>query len=416
MTQTDAQTGIVVDSTLSPEDLRERMIAELVESGVVSDRKIEAAFRAVPREVFAPAGTPAEMSYATDDALRTRFADDGKALSSLSAPTMHAGNLAQAQIEDGQRVLEIGSGGPNAAMLAHLVGPTGQVVSVDIDEGVTARTRTGLAQLGLTGRVEVVTADATEPLGRCVFDRIMVTVSPWSLPETWVGQLAPDGILVVPLQVAPGLQRIIGFRKKDGRLVSESTVPGGFVPLQGAGLFNPASAPLTGPSGKPVTFRFPGTKVPESFAVSDDVLATDPAEAWSGVIYKNRTIWLDLLTYLLIQPGACAMEAEEPADRGSDMSFYPALVDGASFAALHRRPASETSVEVGAIGKGPNAARLTTRLADLVARFGAHHRGTEPLFQWWPTDTEPDDIPPSVTALSRPHGTLTISWAVAGSE
>ncbi|MFD7307709.1 methyltransferase, FxLD system [Promicromonospora sp. NPDC059942] len=414
MTQTDAQTGIEAEPSVSPEDLRERMIAELVESGVLSDPRIEAAFRAVPREVFAPAGTPPEMSYATDDALRTRFADNGRALSSLSAPTMHAGNLAQAQIEDGQRVLEIGSGGPNAAMLAHLVGPTGQVVSVDIDEGVTARTRTGLAQLGLTDRVEVVTADAAEPLGRGVFDRIMVTVSPWSLPGTWVEQLAPDGILVVPLQVAPGLQRIIGFRKKDGRLVSESTVPGGFVPLQGAGLFNPASAQLTGPSGKPVTFRFPGNEIPEWFGVSDDVLASDPVEAWSGVIYRNRTIWLDVLTYLLVQPGACAMEAEDATDRGSDMSFYPALVDGASFAALHRRPASETSVEVGAIGKGPDAARLTKRLADLVARFGAHHRGTEPLFQWWPTGTEPDDVPPSVTVLPRPHGTLTISWAVAG--
>ncbi|GAA4714555.1 protein-L-isoaspartate(D-aspartate) O-methyltransferase [Promicromonospora umidemergens] len=341
MTQTDARTGIEVDPTLSSEALRERMIAELIESGFLTDPAIEAAFRAVPREVFAPADTPAELPYAIHDALRTRFADDGKALSSLSAPVMHAGNLAQAKVQAGQRVLEIGSGGPNAAMLAHLVGSKGTVVSVDIDEGVTARTRAGLEQLGLADRVEVVTADAAEHLGRGVFDRIMVTVSPWSLPQTWVDQLAPDGILVVPLQIAPGLQRIIGFRKQDGRLISESTVPGGFVPLQGAGLFNPPSVQLTGPSGKPVTFKF-ASEIPGEFGVSDRVLASDPVEAWSGVIYKNRTIWLDLLTYLLVQPGACAMEAEEAADRGSDMSFYPALVDGESFAALHRRPATET--------------------------------------------------------------------------
>ncbi|MCP2267265.1 hypothetical protein ACFQHV_16780 [Promicromonospora thailandica] len=414
MIQSDAQTDIEADPTLSPEALRERMIAELIDSGVLSDPKIEAAFRAVAREVFAPTGTPADLPYGIHNALQTRFADDGKALSSLSAPTMHAGNLAQAHVEDGQRVLEIGSGGPNAAMLAHLVGPTGQVVSVDIDAGVTARTRTGLAQLGLTDRVEVITADAAEPLGRGVFDRIMVTVSPWSLPDTWIEQLAPDGILVVPLQVAPGLQRIIGFRKKDGRLVSESTVPGGFVPLQGAELFNPASAQLTGPSGKPVTFTFPGIGIPERFGVSDDVLASDPTEAWSGVIYKNRTIWLDLLTYLLVQPGAFAMEAEDPADRGSNMSFYPARVDGASFAALHRRPASETTVEVGAIGKGPDAAPLTRRLADTIARYGAEYRGAEPLFQWWPTGTELEEVPPHVAHLPRAHGTLTISWPVTG--
>jgi protein-L-isoaspartate(D-aspartate) O-methyltransferase len=332
-------------------------------------------------------------------------------LSSLSAPVMHAGNLHQAQIQEGQRVLEIGSGGPNAAMLAHLVGPTGMVVSVDIDEGVTARTRAALECLGLADRVEVVTADAFEPLGLGVFDRIMVTVSPWSLPQTWVEQLASDGILVVPLQLSPGLQRVIGFRKRDGRLISESTVPGGFVPLQGAGLFNPPSARLTGPSGKPVTFRF-ASEVPEWFGVSDDVLASDPVEAWSDVTYENGTIWLDLLTYLLVQPDACSMDAEDPADRGSDKSFYPALVDGESFAALRYRPFTETTVQVGAIGKGPDAARLTRRLADTIAWYGAAHRGAEPLFQWWPTGTEPGDIPPSVTVLPRPHGTLTLSWPV----
>ncbi|WP_026365464.1 hypothetical protein [Promicromonospora sukumoe] len=190
-------------------------------------------------------------------------------------------------------------------------------------------------------------------------------------------------------------------------------MPGGFVPLQGTELFTPPSARLTGPSGKPVTFTFPGNEIPQGFGVSDDVLASDPVEAWSGVIYKNRTIWLDLLTCLLVQPDACAMEAEDPADRGSEMSFYPALVDGASFAALHRRSAAETTLEVGAIGKGPDATRLTQRLADTISHYGAHHRGTKPTFEWWPTGTEPDDIPPTASALTRPHGTLTISWPTA---
>lgn len=410
MKQTDARTAGQAETESTSEVLRERMIAELIESGVLTDPAIKAAFRAAPREVFALADTPAELPYAINDVVHTRFADDGKTLSSLSAAVMHAGNLHQAQIQEGQRVLEIGSGGPNAAMLAHLAGPTGAVVSVDIDEGVTARTRAGLERLGLAERVEVVTADAFEHLGHGVFDRIMVTVSPWSIPQTWVDQLAPDGVLVVPLHVAPGLQRIIGFRKQDGRLVSESTVPGGFVPLQGAGLHSPASTRLTGPSGKPVAFTFTH-EIPESFEVSDHVLASDPVEGWSGVTYENGTIWLDLLTYLLVHPEACAMEAEDPADRGSDKSFYPALVDGASYAALHRRPATDTTVEVGAIGKGPDATRITRRLADTIARYGADHRGVEPLFQWWPTGTEPNDAPPSVTVLPRPHGTLTISWA-----
>lgn len=76
------------------------------------------------------------------------------------------------------RVVEIGSGGPNAAMLANLVGQHGEVVTVDDDESVTARTTVGLEQLGLTNRIEVITADAGQHLGRGIFDRIMVSVSP----------------------------------------------------------------------------------------------------------------------------------------------------------------------------------------------------------------------------------------------
>jgi protein-L-isoaspartate(D-aspartate) O-methyltransferase len=108
MTQTDARTGIEAES--SSKALRERMIAELIESDVLTDPAIEAAFRVVPREVFAPAGTPAELPYAINDVVETRFTDDGNILSSLSAPVMHAGNLHQARVRKGQRVLEIGSG------------------------------------------------------------------------------------------------------------------------------------------------------------------------------------------------------------------------------------------------------------------------------------------------------------------
>ena len=43
--------------------------------------------------------------------------------------------LQQLGIEPGMRVLEIGAGtGYNAALLAELTGPTGQVTTVDIDE------------------------------------------------------------------------------------------------------------------------------------------------------------------------------------------------------------------------------------------------------------------------------------------
>ncbi|GLU48661.1 hypothetical protein [Nocardiopsis ansamitocini] len=49
--------------------------------------------------------------------------------------------LEQAGLEPGMRVLEIGSGGYNAAPIAELVGPEGEVTTIDIDSDVTDRTR-----------------------------------------------------------------------------------------------------------------------------------------------------------------------------------------------------------------------------------------------------------------------------------
>lgn len=72
----------------SAEALREQMVTELIEEGELDDPAIQSAFRAVPRDVFVPPGTPTELPYAVHDALRTRFSTDGRALSSLSAPYM----------------------------------------------------------------------------------------------------------------------------------------------------------------------------------------------------------------------------------------------------------------------------------------------------------------------------------------
>lgn len=81
MTQADAQTGIEADRTLSFEALRERMIAELIGSGVLTDPAIEAAFRAVPREVFAqPALRPSCRTRSTTSSRRGSVRTAGSCL------------------------------------------------------------------------------------------------------------------------------------------------------------------------------------------------------------------------------------------------------------------------------------------------------------------------------------------------
>ncbi|GIF01536.1 methyltransferase domain-containing protein [Paractinoplanes rishiriensis] len=84
--------------------------------------------------------------------------------------------LEAARLRLGSRVLEIGSGGYNAALLTEVVGPTGTVVSVDIDEDVVDNARRALAQAGYP-QVRVEHADGDNGYadgGR--YDAVIVTV------------------------------------------------------------------------------------------------------------------------------------------------------------------------------------------------------------------------------------------------
>ena len=87
--------------------------------------------------------------------LKTRA--DGVNLSSVSGPWLQAKMIAQAGIEPGMRVMEIGSAGYNAALLSEVARE--HVVTVDIDPDITARASAALDAAGYAGRVTVVTAD-----------------------------------------------------------------------------------------------------------------------------------------------------------------------------------------------------------------------------------------------------------------
>lgn len=71
-------------------------------------------------------------------------------------PSLHAGLMAQARIEQGDHVVHIGAGtGYYTAILAHLTGPAGRVTGVEYDAGLAVR-----ATANLSGtRVRVVQGD-----------------------------------------------------------------------------------------------------------------------------------------------------------------------------------------------------------------------------------------------------------------
>jgi protein-L-isoaspartate(D-aspartate) O-methyltransferase len=156
--------------------LRKLLADRLVAGGQVRSSEVAEAFNQVPRHLFVPGAEPA-MAYA-DEAIGVKWAADGRTLSSASQPAIMAIMLEQLGLAPGQRVLEIGTGtGYNAALLAHVVGETGAVVTVEIDEELAGAARQRLDAAGYSS-VVVATGDGAAgwPAGS-PYDRIIVTAS-----------------------------------------------------------------------------------------------------------------------------------------------------------------------------------------------------------------------------------------------
>src|SRR5437763_4911762 len=111
--------------------LHQALVDKLKRDGNIFTPSVEAAFRAVPRHLFLP-GVALDEVY-RDQAIATKTLN-GIYVSSSSQPAIMAIMLELLELKPGQRVLEIGAGtASNAALIAHIVGKTGQVVTIDID-------------------------------------------------------------------------------------------------------------------------------------------------------------------------------------------------------------------------------------------------------------------------------------------
>ena len=228
--------------------LRRRLVRDLQRQGFVRSDPVRDAFLAVPRERFLPELAAREGLAAVyrDDAIPTRRDARGLVISSSSQPAIMAEMLERLELAPGLRVLEIGAGtGYNAALLAELVGPAGSVTTVDVDEEIARGARTALRSGGHLVRVAVADGRDGYPAA-APYDRIVVTASAGDVPRAWREQLVEGGLVEVPLRLRSGGGQVVAtLRNKRGRLVSVAVVPGGFMPLRGAGEGSPEGPPPT---------------------------------------------------------------------------------------------------------------------------------------------------------------------------
>jgi len=391
--------------------MRNEVVDDLMAERTIVSRSVEVAMRKVPRELFAP-NADLEQVYHRYNGTVTKRDASGTAVSSVSAPQVQAHMLETAVIAPGMRILEVGSGGYNAALLAELVGPRGQVTTVDIDPDVTELAARVLEQAGYS-RVNVVLTDAEGGVPEFApYDRILVTVGSWDIPSAWMDELVEGGRLLVPLQLR-GLSRVIAFEKVDDHLVSDSSRTFGFVPMQGAGAHE---AMLLVMRDGEVTLRF-DEKTEVDLPKLQHLFDTPRIEVWSGAKIGRTEPWDTVHMWLATAlPGFCRVVIDKAKNTGlisppGSHTAASAVVEGDSFAYVTTRATADSSeVEFGAHAFGPHARELAEHVAAQLRIWAREYRGGPGAkFYVHPAGTPDDSLPPG-RVIDKIHCRITISW------
>ncbi len=175
------------------DEQRRDLVGHLERAGYVKTGPVGRAMLAVPRHLFVP-----------EEVRRASYADHPLDIGhgqTISAPHMVAIMVEAMRASEGHRVLEVGGGsGYHAAVMAHVVGPSGHVFAVERVEALAERARGNLEAAGLSDRVTVLVGD-----GSCgwpkhaPYDRISVACAAPEVPEPMLRELKDGGMLLVPV-------------------------------------------------------------------------------------------------------------------------------------------------------------------------------------------------------------------------
>ena len=199
----------------------DRMIRDQIVARGVSEPRVIAALRSIPRELFVP---PHFQASAYDDTPLPL--DCGQ---TISQPYIVAVMSELLALRGDERVLEIGTGsGYQTAILAKLAA---HVYSAEVEPSLAGIASARLAQLGLTNVTLRVGDGVTIFRAEAPFDAILSAAAPDRLPEALIDQLAEGGRCIIPVG-ASDLQHLWQIERRRGEVRRTRLEPVRFVPLR----------------------------------------------------------------------------------------------------------------------------------------------------------------------------------------
>lgn len=200
--------------------LRNKLVKILQKKGV-SDPGVLAAIGKVPRHLFFD-------NALLDHAYQDKAFPIGEG-QTISQPYTVAFQTEKLEVKAGDRVLEIGTGSGYQACILLEMGA--KVYTIEYNRKLYEGTRSFLPQIGY--KPYFFYGDGSKGLpAKAPFDKILVTAGAPVIPAALTGQLADQGILVIPVG-SREKQKMVRIIKKGDRLKKEEFDNFAFVPLLG---------------------------------------------------------------------------------------------------------------------------------------------------------------------------------------
>ncbi|MFH1379125.1 MAG: protein-L-isoaspartate(D-aspartate) O-methyltransferase [bacterium] len=212
-------------SSCQPEDihsLRMHMIESQIIKRGITDQRVIAAMKKLPRHEFLPKEKQ-HLAY-DDHPVQIGFGQ------TMSQPYIVALMSELADISEHDRVLEIGTGsGYQAAILAEI---SKEVYTIEIIPELASRAEETLTELKYSN----ITVKAGDGFfgwpEHAPFDAVVVTAAPSNIPQPLLDQLKIGGRLVIPVGTYP-YQELKKIIKTEDEIIEDTIIPVLFVPMTG---------------------------------------------------------------------------------------------------------------------------------------------------------------------------------------
>jgi len=198
------------------------MVQTQIEARGLTDPRVLAAMRQVPRDLFVPAGC---LIQAHED--HPLPLGQGQ---TISQPYIVAYMAAELGLRGHERVLEVGSGcGYMAAVLSLLAK---EVYGIELEAVLHERSETVTRELGYEN-LHLRCGDGRQGWEeKAPFDAILLSCAADTVPEALWDQLADQGRMLLPLGTPHGYQQLVLLVKHHEERRVKELIPVAFVPLR----------------------------------------------------------------------------------------------------------------------------------------------------------------------------------------